>query len=262
MKAKSLASQTAILSLLLAGSAAAADMRAAPLKAPPRAVAPVATYSWTGCYLGAGGGYGMYNQDVTLLDDGIADSPRVTYGGRGWFGTVQGGCDYQVAPSIVIGAFGDYDFSGMKGDLNVPGEDLFGREKLKSSWAVGGRIGWLPLQQQNFMVFVSGGYTQAKFGEVNFVDDGGVLTGDSLARHTYSGWFIGTGYEYVLGWFPGLTWKTEYRFADYGKENVRFLFEGVATDESIESRKYVHTVRSALVWRFNFGGGGPVMARY
>ena len=38
-------------------------------------------------------------------------------GGRGWFGTVQVGCDYQIGSNIVIGAFGDYDFSGIKGDM-------------------------------------------------------------------------------------------------------------------------------------------------
>src|SRR6266581_1799723 len=43
-----------------AGSALAADMapRTPIYKAPPPMV-----HSWTGCYIGAGGGYGMYNVD-------------------------------------------------------------------------------------------------------------------------------------------------------------------------------------------------------
>jgi outer membrane immunogenic protein len=173
---------------------------------------------------------------------------------------VQVGCDYQVAQSIVIGVFADYDFSGMKGKVSV-GEEFFGREKLKSSWAVGGRLGWLPFQQQQLLVFVSGGYTQAKFGAVNFNDENGAPTPVSLAKQTYSGWFIGSGYEYAFGWFPNLTWKTEYRFADYGTEHLLFLNSGVPTSNSLDSHKYVHTVRSDLVWRFNFGGR-PVVARY
>ena len=39
-------------------------------------------------------------------------------GGKGWFGTVQGGCDYQFNTgswAIVVGAFGDYDFADIKG---------------------------------------------------------------------------------------------------------------------------------------------------
>src|SRR5262245_9985242 len=94
-----------------AGSAVAADM---PTKAPPPIVAPVA--SWSGCYVGGGGGYGMFQREnVTYLTTTV---PRTDltgqwdFGGRGWFGTVQGGCDYQFSAglpwNVVIGAFADY----------------------------------------------------------------------------------------------------------------------------------------------------------
>ena len=79
------------------GSAIAADLPARPYtKAPPPPVAAVA--SWTGCYVGAGGGYGMWDQENTLFRstaprDQLTDT--FTAGGRGYFGTVQGGCDYQ-----------------------------------------------------------------------------------------------------------------------------------------------------------------------
>jgi outer membrane immunogenic protein len=252
------------LSVLFATPVLAADMRM-PMKAPPLAPAPVA-YNWTGCYVGAGGGYGLYDQESTYFVFGVQDSLQNDNGGRGWFGTVQVGCDFQIAGQFVIGAFADYDWSGIKGDMSVPIFGWVGEEKLKNSWAAGGRIGWVPWQQTQFMVFVSGGYTQARFKEVNF-DNANFSgpTGFSLAKNTYEGWFIGTGYEYGIGWLPiqGLFWKTEYRFADYGREHVNVLFADRAIGETIESRKYVHTVRSDLVWRFNFGGyGAPVVARY
>ena len=77
-------------------------------------------YNWTGCYVGAGGGYGMFNQEIrTPIDGGVAVGLSNDNGGRGWFGTVQVGCDYQIGSNIVIGAFGDYDFSGIKGDMSV-----------------------------------------------------------------------------------------------------------------------------------------------
>src|SRR5690348_9975881 len=44
------------------GSAFAADL---PMKAPAPYAAPAPAFSWTGCYIGAGGGYGMWNQEVT-----------------------------------------------------------------------------------------------------------------------------------------------------------------------------------------------------
>src|SRR5450759_3092032 len=137
------------------GSAVAADM---PVKA--RYIAPVVNASnWTGCYVGAGGGYGMYNQDIS--NDTSSFSPvsssgeTLTLGGRGWFGTGQVGCDYQFAPQWVIGAFGDYDLS------NITGHIIDVDEKLASSWAVGGRIGYVLMP--NLLTYVSGGYTQARF---------------------------------------------------------------------------------------------------
>jgi outer membrane immunogenic protein len=250
---KKLAFHLAAISLLVAGSATAADMRP-PARALPPAPPPVAVYSWTGCYLGAGGGYGMWNQDATFFETPeMIPGGHATFGGRGWFGTVQIGCDYQIGSNIVIGAFADYDLGSLKGDIRIFSSE--GEEKLKSSWAAGGRIGWLPFQQ--LLVFVSGGYTQARFDEVRFVND---LNRQALAKHTYSGWFIGTGYEYGIGWWPGLFWKTEYRFADYGTDNVLVLENGAPSGGSIDSHKFVQKVRSELVWRFNFGG--PVVARY
>ena len=135
------------------------------------------------------------------------------------------------------------------------------QEKLKSSWAAGGRIGWVPFQAQQLLVYVSGGYTQAKFNQVD-LRAGAIPIGQHIPNHTYSGWFLGSGYEYGFGWMPSLFWKTEYRFSDYSADTLPILLTatGTPTSFSVESRKYVQTIRSELVWRFNFGG--PVAARY
>ena len=56
------------------GSAVAADM---PMKAP----APVATVTnWTGCYVGAGLGYGMYNDDSYPLHQSRNDASWICTG--------------------------------------------------------------------------------------------------------------------------------------------------------------------------------------
>lgn len=256
MQMKSLAVHTAAISLLLAGTAAAADIRM-PVKAPPPAAAAV--FSWTGCYVGAGGGYGMFVQRTQNFDTGVANSIPYDNGGRGWFGTVQVGCDYQISPNIVVGAFADYDFGRIRGDMSWAFNAFVGKETLKSSWAAGGRIGWLP--SSNLLVFVSAGYTEARFGQINFVNaTDGAPTGFAIPRHTYSGWFLGSGYEYSLGWLPGLFWKTEYRFADYGTDRLPILLNGAPTTFTTDAHKYVHTVRSELVWRFNASGAAVVAA--
>ena len=252
----------ALATLSLGGTARAADLPPA-YKAPP----PPVVYSWTGCYLGAGGGYGMWNQD-TYAETFPALVPltaATTAGGRGWFGTVQVGCDYQIGSSWLIGAFGDYDFGSIKGTYSpaatTGGVNFSSQEKMSSAWAVGGRIGWLPFDR--LLTFVSAGYTQARFDQMNFfsVVPPFATVDLSIAAHTYRGWFIGSGYEYAIGWLPGLYWKTEYRYSTYRPDDLPFFFTstGVVGTAGINSKKYVQTVRSELVWRF---GGGAVMANY
>jgi len=239
----------AAAALALASTSYAADLPAQmPAKAP--AVVPVVA-TWTGCYVGAGGGYGLWNQDHTTFAAGGAPFFVGTTGGRGWFATVQGGCDYQF-DNFVIGLFGDYDWSGMRGEFSdvIAGAALNGREKLSSQWAAGGRIGYLVNPQ--FLTFFSGGYTEANFDQVNLATIGAVPT-FFYPEHTYTGWFLGSGYEYRLPWLSGLTWKTEYRFANLSNDTLtRFTAAGAPTAITSSSRQYVQTIRSELVWRFNF----------
>src|SRR5262249_12450300 len=150
-----------------------------------------------GCYVGAGVGYGMYNRDRQMISNGdyaavgpggiiaIAidgtESPagsglggKESFGGRGWLGTGQVGCDYQFAgPALggllggnwLVGAFVDGDWSNIHRDENIFYSGWTGEGRLRSSWAVGARIGWLVTPQ--LLSYISGGYTQAHFSEVN-----------------------------------------------------------------------------------------------
>jgi outer membrane immunogenic protein len=74
-------------------SASAADMR---LKAPIYKAPPVATWNWTGCYIGAHVGGLWATKDWTLQPpDPI--TPLGSHDANSWLGGVQGGCDYQFA---------------------------------------------------------------------------------------------------------------------------------------------------------------------
>ena len=104
------------------GSALAADMAPRTYTKAPAVVAPVA--SWTGCYIGGGGGGAMTNNDHSEFVEERdrrcntqRNSPNLTTGARGWFGTVGAGCDYQFNKYFVVGVFGDYDFMSVKGDI-------------------------------------------------------------------------------------------------------------------------------------------------
>ena len=270
----------------MTGSAFAADM--APRTYAKAAPMPVAVANWTGCYLGGGGGYGMWNQENTGYDNGVGTGPlavapvrtriteTATTGGRGYFGTVQGGCDYQFSLGtwqMVVGGFADYDFADIKGQLTLPQSNLYGREKLTDKWAVGGRIGVLVTPQ--LLTYFSAGYTEAKFDQTNLNLFGGappVLipgAGSYLGSRWYKGYFVGAGDEYALSFLPGLFWKTEYRFSQYDGVRNDLRFSGIVnpngaagglTGQSLDSRKYDHTIRSELVYRFNWGGA--VVAKY
>jgi len=255
--------------LLLAaiGSAGAADL---PVKAPPMAPPPPLT--WTGCYISGGIGYGLWNQDHFTEDQGVVLTDTTRDGGRGWLGRVGVGCDYQFNSNFLVGAFGDYDWSSLKGtstqDLSNTLSPFFGvsgDEKQTGAWAAGVRLGYLPYP--NLLTYVSGGWTQARFGEVDFFNHTangfgalGIATGLFLPATTYNGWFIGAGYEYRLPWWQNLTWKTEYRYSEYSSKDILDQC-GVISCGPIgvqtfgeNSQKFVQTVTTSLVWRFNFGG--------
>jgi outer membrane immunogenic protein len=124
---------------------------------------------------------------------------------------------------------------------------------MRSAWSVGGRIGYLITP--SVLTYFSGGFTEARFGTLDLTLTTATTPSFTIGSHTYTGWFLGGGYEYNLNWLPGLFWKTEYRFAQYETDSLPLTVysTGAATTRSIDSTKYVQTIRSELVWRFNWG---------
>jgi len=293
------------VSILCAGTSWAADMA---VKAHP-VVAPVPMTNWTGCYIGAGGGYGLSNQrrevfapfgsqatsgtngasayaSALATTPGTVIFPNETFGGEGWLATAQVGCDYQFSGNFLVGAFADADWTDIKGDRSLFGV-LRGQQTLNWSWAVGGRIGYLVTP--SLLTYVSGGYTQADFSGTNYAHSVGssalalanpnyafavAINGPGpylrLDGRTLDGFFIGGGTEYALSFAPGLFWKTEYRYADYGNSTQNVICTictaaapGPANQTGLaeRGRTTVQTVRSELVWRFNWSGAG-VVAKY
>jgi outer membrane immunogenic protein len=242
------------------GSASAADLAARPYTKAPAAV-PTPVASWTGCYIGAGGGGAYTNNDHNTVDSvtGLPLTGNTTTGARGWFGTVGAGCDYQF-DRFVVGVFGDYDFMDVKGDHTVVGT-LVGTQKQDWQWAVGGRVGYVVLPQ--LLGYVSGGYTQAHWKSTNYSSlfgfPGAIATTPGFTK---SGWFIGAGDEYALGFLPGLFWKTEYRYSEFDRATISIndFATGLPTGLSEAQKVREHSVRSELVYRFNWGG--PVVAKY
>jgi outer membrane immunogenic protein len=233
-------------------------------------VAPV--YNWTGLWISGGFGYGLADFEHSVTGP-VAPFPIFDIGhdngGRGWLGKVGAGFDFQGWPwsSIVIGGFVDGQWSDIKGNysFNCPGgcpgpTGYIGQIKNDWSWAVGGRIGYIALP--GLLTYFNGGWTEANLKQVNYVDAAlGTATGLVRPSERVNGWFLGGGTEYAINWLPGLFWKSEYRFADYGNHSTTQLCTvtgpcGVGgTAMSIDrDRLFVQTVTTELVYRFNWGG--------
>ena len=259
-------------------SASAADLAARPYA--PAPVAPV--YSWTGFYIFGGGGGGLWNADSNVQSTGVvgplgalgpagtAISRDQRLGGSGWFGTVGIGYDWQFS-KWVAGLFADGQFGDIRGSLSDPVLGIEGREKLRTSYAVGARIGYLVAP--NVLSYVNGGYSGSQWSGTSLTTlaaGGGpvVATTPSFNRN---GWFVGGGVENSFDFFgitaPGWFMKTEYRSAFYDRISLpETLGPGAApfvgpTGTAVTFKPWNQTISTSLVYRFNWGGA-PVGANY
>ena len=109
------------------------------------------------------------------------------------------------------------------------------------------------------LTYVDGGFTQARFGQINLLAPVPFLppvpTPFSIGANTYSGWFLGSGFEFALNmeWLPihGLFLRTEYRYARYGSADLP-IAPPVGAAENMQTN--VQTVTTSLVCRFNWTG--------
>jgi outer membrane immunogenic protein len=255
MKNRLLASFAGLL--LSSGVAAAADM---PLKAWSP---PVQSSIWSGCYVDGGGGYGLSNDDTySETTAGLTPtSVTTTLGGRGWYGQAGAGCDYQVMQHFLIGAFGDYNFMNLHGQFMDPLTGFVGEQKETDAWAAGGRLGYIV--SPALLAYLNGGYTQARFDQINFGTlTGGAPLGVDIAATTYAGWFLGGGSETSLAGLLGLGLpsalflRSEYRYASYSAKDDAIVATatGAPTGGSDHVSKYVQTIGAALVYKFGWAG--------
>jgi outer membrane immunogenic protein len=249
------------------GSAFAADLPARTYTKAP--VMPEPVYNWTGFYIFGGAGGGVWDADsLSVNAAGNANTITQRTGGDGWFGTVGAGYDWQFNHSWVAGIFADGQFGSLRGSLNDAALNLTGTEKLRDTWAVGGRIGYLVAP--NVYSYVNAGYTQSYWSGASLGPVSGVpLTAAnavSTASFNKGGWFVGGGVENNLNIFgitaPGWFMKTEYRAAYYDRKDiaVRFDATNALTTDSVSFKPWVQTISTSLVYRFNWTG--PVVAKY
>jgi outer membrane immunogenic protein len=210
---------------------------------------PMAPANWTGFYVNAGVGYGMWAADTTtqLTGTGVCVlCGNQEQGGKGILGVVGAGYDYQLTPKIVAGVFTDFDISSLKGTIQDQGPFFAGDIKQTSAWAVGGRAGWLITPQ--VLSYWNIGYTSAHFSGTDLVVTfTGAPSGFTTASFTTGGWFLGGGAEVAVA--PGWFWRTDYRYASYAN---RTLDENPGLGLSINFKPVVQTVTMQAVYKFGW----------
>jgi len=258
---KALLAAAALGSLtLLPGAASAADLPApAPMpeyKA-PAVVAP--TYSWTGVYINAGGGYGLWQADGQPLGGlvpCVICQPQ-SFGGKGWVATGGGGFDVQLGgfnlggwnPQIVAGLQGDYSFERLKGTLQDQALFSTGLITETAAWAAGARIGLVPFPQM--LTYINGGVTGTRFGGANLV--GAAALTFTTNAFWKTGWFLGGGTETTLSPLlpPGFFLRSEYRYSYFNTSNIPDFFAGVPID-TVSFKPTVQTLTTSLIYKFNW----------
>jgi outer membrane immunogenic protein len=258
---KSLYAGISVLGLLAAVSAApahAGDMYRRDV-GPSLKDGPVmeSAVNWSGFYIGAGVGAGavVHELDVTggVADLGTGGLNVNGIGGEGVFGTAQAGYDRQLG-RFVLGAFFDYDFSGVGTDVSLSGSSELGALSAKAKldqdymWTAGGRLGYLVHPET--LIYGLAGYSETKFKNPTItlgLGEGAV--NHSVKLDTFSGLTVGGGFETRLrgDWFL----KGEYRFSQFDKELFK-IDDGDGNTARGTLEPDIHTARVVLTYKFDF----------
>jgi outer membrane immunogenic protein len=262
----------ALVALGLGAPAAFAADRAVPAYAPPPP--PVPVYTWSGCYAGANAGYsgGRSTQTTlgnTLLTGGGLGVPApalapVPAGSSiagdlnlsGFIGGFQGGCNYQFG-QWVVGAEVDGAATNKEGQNFEVGLVPFlgnGRanwvSQTQERWLVTARGKLGMTWWDKSMVYVTGGAAWAKIDTSEFLIGAQTGTGHQESN-TRTGWTVGAGYEYALGY--GWSIKGEYlyvKFDDYTTFTTP-PFGGAGLNIAPRSVKlYDNVIRAGMNYKF------------
>jgi outer membrane immunogenic protein len=235
------------LTAILATPVMAADMRM-PVKAP---AAPAATvFSWTGCYIGAQGGWGFGKSKGTLTNvAGLFPTPYdldITGGIAG--GHL--GCQLQSG-GWVIGLEGDGEWSDLSDSGIFSLTPFSGRfdigTKVKAMGSVRGRFGWAA---DRWLFYVTAGWAIASV-ETHYAVVG--LPPFHTEDTTRNGWTVGGGIQWAFA--PSWSARAEYRYTDLGKK--RFV-EPTVNSADAGNEIAFSAVRIGVSYHF----GGPVAERY
>ncbi len=200
-----------LAALAIASSAAGADLRTMPTKAPPP---PPPAFSWTGCYIGGNAG-GIWERDTATMtfsepvNIGIARAVTAgaiptsfSYDRGSWLAGGQLGCNYQVT-NWVLGVETDIDATHLNGGQSISTSGIGGFFPLTS--AVNQEMTWIGttrgrfgvIMGSNVMLYGTAGvaYGNVKYSYLLNNTPAGPIATLATDSATQVGWTAGGGVE-------------------------------------------------------------------
>ncbi len=207
----------------LAGALASANAADLGTRKPSPVLPIMATYNWTGFYVGIQGGYGFGDNTHT---NGVVTSGKINNNGGMIGGTI--GYNHQIN-SMVLGLEADIAYASFKDstltNCAAPGCKTevrwFGTGRARLGYAI-----------DRFMPYITGGVA---FGDVR------ASAGAFVGTSTRTGWTIGGGVEAAV--LQNVTLKAEYLYYDLG----RFTYSSAA---NLSTTTKGHIVRAGVNYKF------------
>jgi outer membrane immunogenic protein len=238
-----------VAAMLTSAPVFAADLPARmPVKAPFPVVAPA--FTWTGCYIGAHGGYGWGRKTWSFEGEEFTNHDV-----DGWLAGGQVGCNIQQ-DRWVFGIEGQASWANIKGDSSIsPDSTLYFRTRTDIVGTVALRLGYAV---DRTLLYVKGGLAFAR--DRHWEDEdccGAVLPLTESEKYVRWGWMAGGGVEYAFS--NNWSGKIEYNYMGLGRRDVQFCDVTTAECFDYSIKQHLHIVKVGINYRF---GGGPVVARY
>ena len=227
---------------------------AADLGTPPVAVVP--PFTWTGCYAGGhvGGGFGTTSlNDTAGVLSPISGFTSASVDTSGYMLGGQVGCDYQFAPSWVVGIEGAASGGKISGRSTlaqigpIPGDSANFKDTTDFMASVTGRVGyawdrWLPYVKAGVAFFDDRYSSLGAFGGTPF---------DLEGTTTRLGWTAGAGVEWALS--NDWSVKLEYDFYGLGTHNETFIDQISGTVGPEQLKQSIQVVKLGV--NFHVGPG-------
>src|SRR6202142_1608350 len=207
-----LAGVTAAPSLFFVTTCLAADISVVSsmrLKAPP-----IASYDWSGFYVGGHVGYSRgYGRDT--LSDPNPTAANSSFGSL--FGGFQFGYNYLLPSRLLVGVEGDISFpnyldDGIVASRSTPASSV--TEKLGFVSTLRARAGYA---FNHWLFYATGGLA---WSQARFLENPGLAGDEDKVLRTRAGWALGAGAELAIA--PGWTARLEYLYDHLGKASGTF----------------------------------------